>query len=227
MLKYTREIEVWEEYFEEIPADYIKNKCLWLNDFYNCYINEDYSNLYKHLNVPLSPKKEKKILLKESPKNQSNKQLSNGEEIKQKEIIPEDANKTKINSEPLDNKGTIRVSLSKVGENYVDKEKEVIIIDGNEYEKCSVTKFGKDGWYKTNDGNLSYLLVKNNNPKAIVGPLEPPTLRNLIEQAREKGFLIACPGTIQGQNGYYVNKKATVSRWEIKDNEWKKIKLTI
>lgn len=83
-------------------------------------------------------------------------------------------------------------------------------------------KVNQTGWYKTEEGLVAYLYYNEDKEKILIENLQPQELNELIELARDKEYLIACPGTVQGENGLYLNKKGVVSKWDVNNGEWVK-----
>lgn len=238
LLPYTREIEFWESYFDTITNDVIEpitSKCKWLNDYYEGFKSGDYTHIYDNLRSPAQnnedhgneQREEEGEKENDNDEENTNESINNNNIINNKEGEETQEESTKSVTTPVKEVAKAESpSNNKINFGTINMEEQYILIDDNEYEKCSITKFGSNGWYKNQIEELSYIIFHNNIPKLVVGPLDTSVLRNMIEQAREHGFLIACPGTEQGHDGYYVNKKGNVSKWKVVNNDWKKVKLS-
>lgn len=237
-----------------MPSEIIEpvtSKCKWLNDYYEGFKTGDYTHIYDNLTSPAENNENQPAQIQEQQQLEEQQQEKNNESINNNNINNKETDETelkegefveereeekqkqksatspmvvKIEGEEVSKLTKSASKDSKIG--IVNMEEQYILIDDNEYEKCSITKFGSTGWYKNQDDEMSFIVFRNKIPKLVVGPLKNSVLRDLVQNARENGYLIACPGTVQGHNGYYVNKKGNVSKWEVVNNDWKKLKLT-
>ena len=92
-------------------------------------------------------------------------------------------------------------------------------------------KSGCSGWYQdSGDAKTVSFYVHDAAAgawSAIVGPLSLEWFTRTRVDVLSATVMVACPGTVQGESGYYVDKDMLVSKWAVSvDGEWVSVALS-
>lgn len=74
---------------------------------------------------------------------------------------------------------------------------------------CKGTIQGHSGWYHQHEGGDKYYFTvdSQNSWGLVTGPIDCPTWASFMRNAQNCTSIIALPGTVQGENGFYWNSK--------------------
>ncbi|KAK8808412.1 hypothetical protein WA158_008313 [Blastocystis sp. Blastoise] len=82
------------------------------------------------------------------------------------------------------------------------------------------------GWYINTQEQCYYIYFSDPATQKFevwTGPVSLALLDQLYTKTKHSSVLIACPGTTQGQSGYYIDRHRKVTQWTVSNQGWSEV----
>jgi hypothetical protein len=83
------------------------------------------------------------------------------------------------------------------------------------------TAQGSTGWYKdASTGMVAYFAVIGSEWIIEHGPFNAEDVNNLCTEAQKSPGLVALPGTLPGESGWYMDEAGSIKRFVVRNGQW-------